>query len=304
MLIKQGLLCSEIVTIFSISSYGNHVNCGYDSIMSFDIEKTIQRLQSYNGSPAPILSIYFQLPIPKRVTNETIVNKLQTFINADLPIQLRDRMQNNIEYIAGFMEAYQQRRGERTIAFFSGGNNLFEVLHLPYKVENIVMVSHDPFLLPLLKEMEQDRRYLVILPDREKAIFYTMHSGIVEDKEFINHDTVPQDVKGRWPEAQYAERQNKVQRHVQDHLHQHFKYIAEKAAAFIKSRPVSGVVLGGHRTELSQFEKYLPKPLKEKVVGTFISELKVNFNEIVAKSKDVIEEADKKINIQVNPAAG
>jgi hypothetical protein len=39
--------------------------------------------------------------------------------------------------------------------------------------------------------------------------------------------------------------------------------------------------------------------LDKKVVGTFVSELKVNFNDILAKSKEIITQVDKNFNQQL-----
>ena len=266
--------------------------------MSFDLSQRIKRLQNYKGSPSPILSIYFKLPVPKRVTNVTIVNKLQTYINANLSYEQREELRNNIELIIGFMENYQQARGERTLAFFSGGDNFFEVLHLPYEIDTVVKYSHDPYIEPLLKSQSDHRRYLVILNERKRAILYTVLSGTLEDQKTITNDTVPQDVRGNWPDSPRADRHDKVQRHIREHVHHQFLYIAQKAAEFISKKPIAGVILGGHRTEMSQLQKLLPKQLKEKVVGTFVSDLKTDFNEILAKSKDVIARVDKKFNKQ------
>jgi peptide subunit release factor 1 (eRF1) len=269
--------------------------------MSLGIYDTIHRLKAHTASPSPILSVYFKLPAPKRVDNTTIVNKLQTVINTSLSFEQREEVKKNIAYILGFMEKYQQSHNEKTIVFFCGGDNLFEVLHLPFAIKNLAVYSHTPYLQPLLEGQEDTRRYFVILSDREKAIFYTVFGGKLEDQKVVLDDSVPQDVKGRWPETPRANRQDKVQRHIQYHLNHHFSYLAQKAAEFVEKKPISGVILGGHKNEMGKFEKYLPKQLKEKVVGRFVSELKTNFNDILAKSQRVVEKANKSISHQVYP---
>jgi hypothetical protein len=86
------------------------------------------------------------------------------------------------------------------------------------------------------------------------------------------------------------------------HLQKHFSYIGERAQAFIKNKSIAGVILGGHKNELSQFKEHLPKTLKEKVVGEFVSELHGDFKEIVDRSKIVIEQVNKQFNHQLAPA--
>jgi hypothetical protein len=285
-----------IFTQSSIKSYLNQLNYIYYINMSVDLNKTVKRLEAYKDSPSPIISIYFQFPIPKRVRNETIVNKFQYLINANLTYEQREEIRRNIQFIVGFMENYQQAHGEKSIAFFSGGNNLFEVLHLPFKTKNFVTYSHSPDISQILEHLEDKRRFLVILSERKKAIFYTIYSGALEDQTIITNNNIPQDVKGNWPESPRADRHDKVQRHVRVHTIQYFKNIAKKAEEFIQNKSLSGVIIGGHKSEISQFEKYLPKHLKDKVVGEFVSSLKTNFNDILARSMNVISNVNKNYN--------
>lgn len=268
--------------------------------MSQDINKTLDRLKTFNNSSSPILSVYFHLPVPKLYTQETIINKLQTHINANLTIEQRVEMQQNIQFIAGFMEKYQQARGEETLAFFSG-DSLFEVMHLPYKIESAVTYAHKPHLEPLLQAQESSRRYLVILSDRKNAIFYTYAGGAIEDRDSLFDDSVPQDVAHIGADGLRTQRDDKTQRHVHEHLQKHFSYIGERAEAFIKNKSIVGVILGGHKNEMSQFKEHLPKTLKEKVVGEFVSELHGNFNEILKRSSKVIEQVNKQFNHQLAP---
>lgn len=265
--------------------------------MSKDLRKQIERLKTYNESPAPILSVYFQLPVPKLYSSETIVNKLQTHINAGLSYEQREEMKKHIQMIAGFMQNYQQARGEHTLAFFSGGDNLFEILHLPYRMKSTVVYSHDPYLLPVLNEMDDMKRYLVILSDKKNAIFYTMFDGAVEAKDSLFDDSVPQDINHIGSQGLRTQRDDKTQRHIHEHAQKHFQLIAERVQQFIKNKPIAGVIIGGHKHELSQFKEHLPKHLQEKIVGDFISELHVGFNEILERSKRVIQQ----LNPQVNP---
>lgn len=265
--------------------------------MAKDPRKQIDRLKAFYESPSPILSVYFQLPVPKLYGNEKIVNKLQTHINAGLSYKQREEMKKHIHMIVGFMKNYQQARGERTLAFFSGGDNLFEILHLPYKMKSTVVYSHDPYLEPVLKEMDDMKRYLVILSDKKNAIFYTMFDGAVEDKDALFDDSVPQDINHIGSQGLRTQRDDKTQRHVHEHEQKHFQYISQRVQQFIKNKPIAGVILGGHKHELHLFREQLPKYLQEKIVGDFVSELHVGFNEILERSKQVI----RQLNPQVNP---
>jgi hypothetical protein len=74
-----------------------------------------------------------------------------------------------------------------------------------------------------------------------------MYLGIVEDHLIIHDKSVPQNVKGRSIETPHAQRDDKIQRHIQDHLHRHYSLIAEKVSHFIKDKEITAIILGGHK---------------------------------------------------------
>lgn len=269
--------------------------------MAQDIRKTLEFLKTYANTSEPILTVYFHLPIPKVYSQETIINKLNTFINANLSIEQREEMRANIQTIIGFMQKYQQTHEDETLAFFAS-KNLFEVIHLPYKIMSTAKYAYSPFIEPLLQSQEASRRFLVILSDRKNAILYTYSGGTIEDRDTLFDDSVPQDISHIGADGLRTQRDDKTQRHMHAHLQKHFSYIGERAQAFIKNKSIAGVILGGHKNELSQFKEHLPKTLKEKVVGEFVSELHGDFKEIVDRSKIVIEQVNKQFNHQLAPA--
>lgn len=267
--------------------------------MSVSTEKTLDRLKTFNDSPATILSVYFQLPNSNKYINKKIIDDFHKDLKSHLTTAQQKNLDNNIQMILGFMQTYKHTPVDKTLAIFTGGNNLFEVMHLPYKINTEISLSHSPNITPLLEQQEDTRRYLVILSDKEKAIFYTLYKGALEDKDEVYDDSVPSDINHIGSQGLRTQRDDKTQRRIHDHLQKHFQYIGKRAESFIKDKPFAGVILGGHKNEMSQFKEYLPKQLKDKVVGDFVSELQVNFNEILERSKTVINHVNKQLNTQV-----
>lgn len=269
--------------------------------MSLPIADTIRKLEKYNDSSFPILSVYFNFPLPKKVRQNMIAAEFQTVINRALTREQRELMKQDTQYMEAFLQNYKIAHNERTIALFSGDNQLWEVVHLADFIPNTVRLDHAPYIEPLLKNLEDYRRYLIVLPDREKAKYFMLYDGSIEDQGEVIDKSVPQNVKGRVPEAQYADRNDKIQRHINDHLHRHFQTITEHIQEFIDNRPITGVIIGGHKPLMSQFKKQLPKQLREKVVGEFVSELNINMNEMINKSRQVISRVNNAFNTQQNP---
>lgn len=127
------------------------------------------------------------------------------------------------------------------------------------------------------------QKYLVLLVDREKARLFTVHLGQIDETKEIFDPSVPQKVKhgdNAW------DAQDKIFRHIQDHLHRHLKLITQETAKFANGRNIQFILIGGHKELFAKIKKHLPKNLADKVKGTFVTELNIPLNDIFLKSKE------------------
>ena len=123
-------------------------------------------------------------------------------------------------------------------------------------------------------------KYLVLLADREKAIFFTVESGKIKEKKEIFEGSVPQNVKAKkidWG------RDDKIFRHIEQHLHYHLQKVAKEAFEFAKGKKINFVILGGHRELIPKMKKHLLYPLSKIVIGEFVTELNIPIDKIKRK---------------------
>ena len=131
----------------------------------------------------------------------------------------------------------------------------------------------------------KQKTYMVLLADRKRAQMFMLSNGVVGySKEFIN-EHVPQKVKhgdDTW------DAQDKIMRHIEDHLHRHLQHVAKVADTFAKKNHISGLIIGGHKELFGKIRKHLSYPLNKKMKGTFVTELKAPFNEVLKRAKATI----------------
>ena len=142
------------------------------------------------------------------------------------------------------------------------------------------------------KAPKKDNKYLVLLIDRKRVRIFTIHSsGTVERKEEFEDGHVPKKVKhgdNTW------DAQDKIYRHIEDHLHRHLTLIAEKVKIYAAQEDnIAGILIGGHNQLFPKIIKHLPYPLSRQVIRTFIADLKAPFNEILERIKNLIKEIEK-----------
>lgn len=269
--------------------------------MVFSIEETLLKLQTYKEASFPILSVYLNIAKEESLGDEKTLDKFNNIIQTSLRIDQQILVEQDLIYMRAFLHTYENKPSIKGIALFSGHSNLWEVVTTPFELPDQVMIDYIPYLLPIIKMLEQYKRYLVIVADREKAKFFTLYQGHIEDQQEVKDPSVHQHAIGHTA----GERQNKVERHIQDHLHRHFQLIAQTVHDFAKTKHISGVIVGGHKELMHKLEEHLPQPLQKKIIGEFVSELNTNFNDIVYKSKRVLEQVDKRFHLPqtANPSA-
>jgi peptide subunit release factor 1 (eRF1) len=262
--------------------------------MVLGIDGTIQKLHRYNNSAFPILSVYLDISQEPDYQKQ-LEQQFNGLVLRNLAQKQRKQLIQDLQYMEAFLQEFKNTKQYQGIAIFSGGNRLWEVINTPFRFHPNISVAHSPHLAPLTQQLQEYQRYLVVLADREKARLFTIRAGRVEDQEDVIDPSVPQNVKAS--EEQYYGRADKISRHIQEHLHRHFKLIATHINKFVEHKSITGVIVGGHDTLIHKTEEYLPKQLKKKVVAEFISELNVTLSQIADHSMKIIS----KVNTPYSP---
>lgn len=88
--------------------------------------------------------------------------------------------------------------------------------------------------------------------------------------------------------------QDKINRHIQVHLHEHLNSLAERVKKYVKENPIDAILVGGHKDLHEKVKEHLPYPLSRKVIGNFVTGLKLPLNVISQKALNEIERLETK----------
>src|SRR5260221_8746483 len=155
--------------------------------MSLDLQSTLKKLETFSDSPAPILSVY--LEIPENDVNKRLIRLFRDLVILSLDPHEQDIFANDLESIEGYLQQYTYNPEEKGLAFFVGGDNLWEIVHTKGTATTSLVITHSPNLTPLLHEEKSYYSYLLVLPDREKAKFLLL-SNVVRTAEHDESDTI------------------------------------------------------------------------------------------------------------------
>ncbi len=258
--------------------------------MNNQVIQKMQILKEYSASKFPVLSIYLGYPEKKAPSAEKLVSQFHSLIHQNLNKEAQKKFKNDLGRIEEYLKQTYDSHGIRTTAFFSARDKLWEVLDFEFFLQPKINIAKTPNIQPIDQAINKYKKYLVLLVDREKARLFTVHFGKIEEHTDIFNGIVPQRVKAK--KVDFT-RDDKIFRHIENHLHRHLQLLAQKTTEFAKNKNIQFILIGGHPEILEKIKKHLLYPLNKKVIGKFVTELNIPINTIFLKSKLVVQNLEK-----------
>src|SRR2546425_9477359 len=195
-----------------------------------------------------------------------------------LPRAHRLALPDDLAEVQAFLEGYQAASA-RALVIFKSGERLNRVMPLPTRVADSLTIDADPYIEPLEAIMEEQRRLLVVDLSKEKTTFSLYELGFEEHVQAITSSVPRSEVE--------PSRADEVQRHRLTHLQWHFKASAQAAERLFRERRSELLALVGEETLVKEFEDYLAKPLRDRL----LAELQLSPEDGPKQRRDALEEA-------------
>lgn len=244
----------------------------------------IRDLDRWNEPDREVLSVYLGISGQRTPYSEELLTKFHSLLRSGLPDSSKKLFRRDILRIESYLKEIFDRRGIRTLAFFSAGRKLWQVADFEFYLPSVVKVAPRPLLRPIKSALVLYEPYLVVLADREKAKYFTVNLGKIQESGAVFDDFVPQYVRAG---GEVAGRDGKIYRHINDHLHRHFSLIGTEVKKFVKNYRPSFLVIGGHSEHWELIRRHLPYPLGRMVRGVFSADLDEPIGQLLRKSKRI-----------------
>jgi peptide chain release factor subunit 1 len=153
------------------------------------------------------------------------------------------------------------------MAFFScSGADLYEEVPLPRSVRERVMVDETPWVRPMLAVLDEYHRLGIVIVDRAAAQVWELYQDELQEDERIKDRKLRSPNRaGGWQGWDEWRVHNKVG----ELGKKHFRHVVDELRNLARDHRFDVLAVGGHREEIDVFLDYLPRELREKVVGTF-----------------------------------
>src|SRR5256886_1455328 len=238
--------------------------------------------QGVRSDPAVFVSVFHSLRHRELEARKPYIEGLPRAHRLALP--------DDLAGVQAFLEGYQAVSA-RALVIFKSGEQLNRVMPLPTRVADSLTIDADPYIEPLEAIMEEQRRLLVVDLSKEKTTFSLYELGFEEHVHAITSSVPRSEVEPSRPDE--------VQRHRLTHLQWHFKASAQAAERLFRERRCELLALLGEATLVKEFEEYLTKPLRDRL----LAELQLSPEDGPNQRRDALESALAKRRAQDEEAA-
>lgn len=182
--------------------------------------------------------------------------------------------------------------GKGLVLFAAPAIDVWHIYRLPVPVRDMVYVGDRPQVRTLVRIAEEFEPTGVIFVDRRHGRLFRVFMGDIDEWAEERDDDVPGwHDQGGWSQARY-------QRHIEDHIHRHFKQVAEDARRFFEQAPITRLILAGQPENTKAFEELLPNDLRQKVVAHIPMEHFAGLRDILDRVLEVEQQIERQVEAE------
>ena len=258
--------------------------------------QVIQELKERKSrAGSPILSLYLNLdpanPINLRggykVSLDAMLKDLESQIKKENELR---HFQEDAEWARRKAE-FHIAKGRSLVLFSDVSESFFFEEDLPIRLANQVWFGESPYLRPLLEARNEYERYGVVLADREKARFFLISMGEIDEISDIFQEPP---VKHRSAAGSDHMRSQMVfQRRAAKWSEEFLKNVSDTLHDIMVQYDIDRVILGGPEEVTAELQRLLPKAVSARVVDRLRMPAAAKTAEVLEVAFPIIEKIER-----------
>lgn len=239
--------------------------------MKFNSPGQIQVLAGFKSENLLMTSFYLDTD-KSRQTKKEIAVSFKNLLNdgrtrlesMDLSKVRKESLLQDLDKIGRFGAQSLPVWNAAGLAIFAcTGAKFWEELALPRAPRNHFIFDRSLYVRPLTAMLDEYRRICALLLDRQEARWYEVFMGEISLLDSLKSDVPSRVREGGWQGYE----SKRIERHIDAHLHDHFKKASLKTFDLFKKNQFYWLFLGCKEEYRSNFEPLLHPYLKERLKG-------------------------------------
>ena len=230
--------------------------------------REIQQLLQQEPTDNPILTLYLDMTVgaDHKRSHLLFLNKQRSALaepEAASRAQ-REALAGLFDRIQAWLDTEYDERNQGVALFAEVGGPFFHALQLPRPLPNRIVLQERPAVAPLAELLQSERRWGIVLVDREHMQLVFVFMDMVEEELSFAPEAIP--VPHAVQAGGYS--QKDIQKRKAEETRQFYRDFAEEIGRFDQRlRPDAYVVLGTTEN-VKNFLEFLPQPIRGRVVHT------------------------------------
>jgi len=249
-------------------------------------EHDLKELLDYSAEH-PVLSVYLNTD-PGLGSSDVYKLKLRSNLkDIDLP--------EDIQTIERYFDHEYDWSGRSVAVFSCFPDGFFRSYPIAVSVRSRVRVDSRPHVKPLADLLDSYGGYGVALIDKQGARMFSFHMGQLQEQEGIMGESVRRTKHGGGSQAAGRRSGDGGQAfHTKGITNRNMKTASEFASQFFAENNVRRILIGGTEDNIAQFRSFLPKSWQSLIVGTFPMSMGATHADVMERTMEVGEDAEKK----------
>ncbi|MCU7728402.1 hypothetical protein ODJ79_32225 [Actinoplanes sp. KI2] len=230
-------------------------------------QETIDQILRFEPDGMPVVSLYVAV-LPDGSVHTRVKSLLDEIrplakdqdhtLEHDARLSIRGDLKRIIE--ASTEERWKQGM---TAVFSCSGRGFFEEVSLPRALRDRVVVDTTPWVRPMLAILDEYHRMFVAMVDESSAEVWELYLNEIRQVRRLRDPAL------RKPNFAYGKQEHKVHHKAEELAKRHYRRVATVLNDLYRAEGFELLAVGGHPYEVSAFTAVLPRPLRERLAGTF-----------------------------------
>lgn len=252
-------------------------------------EDSIRALAGFEGT-SPVTSCYLDLDLRRYPATGDYEQELDAMVrSAHSRANGTESVQMDLERIVQHVSAGIDRSRTRGIAMFSSSSeDLWQVVELPVRVVNRIVIGPSPAVQQLESVVQTYDRIGVLMADRQVARVFVFELGeMIERSELF--DELPRDYDSRG----HSERGG-PDNHVEELVHQHLRHAAAVGFHMYQELGFAHLLVGGAPDVAAELESHLHPYLRQRLAGRVDVRVDARLEDILAATMAVEQDIERR----------
>jgi hypothetical protein len=253
-------------------------------------QEDLRELAAYQAE-TPILSVYLNVDPTEHTTDEYKLALRQVLKQAAGLAAPEDMVA-----VERFFDHEYDWSGRGVVLFSGHSEEFWRTYSLAVPVTSGVTVARKPYIWPLAALVNAYGSYAVALVDRQEVQLFLFEMGELQTSDRYVGEEVRKLKKGRGSSGGPGRRGGAPisSRREEEVAQRNIREAVKTTERFHRKYGPQRLIIAGVERTAAQFREALPKPLQDKVIGSFSADMNATEPEVRKRSLEILQQVEKK----------